>query len=89
MSDTPTIAQKGPYVVEVECGQIYFWCQCGFSNKQPFCDGSHKSTSFTPIKYEAKESKKIFFCGCKQSTRKPLCDGLTSHCKRILEAIAL
>ena len=75
MNDAPKIAQNSPYVVEVEYGQTYFWCQCGLSNKQPFCDGSHKSTSLKPIKYEAEESKKIFFCGCKQSARKPLCDG--------------
>ena len=75
MSGTPTIAQKSPYGVEVEGGKTYFWCQCGLSSKQPFCDGSHKPTSFRPIKYEAEESKKIFFCGCKQSIRKPLCDG--------------
>ena len=75
MRDTPVIAQGSPYAVEVEAGKTYFWCQCGLSIKQPFCDGTHKSTPFTPIKYEAEESKKIFFCGCKQSVRKPLCDG--------------
>lgn len=75
MSDTPTISQKKPYGIDVEAGKSYFWCQCGLSNKQPFCDGSHKSTSFTPVKYQAEESKKVFFCGCKHSKGKPLCDG--------------
>jgi CDGSH-type Zn-finger protein len=75
MNDTPTIAQKGPYIVKVECGKTYLWCQCGLSNKQPFCDDSHGSTLFKPIKYKAEESKKVFFCGCKRSARKPFCDG--------------
>jgi CDGSH-type Zn-finger protein len=75
MSDTPTISQKSPYGIEVVAGKSYFWCQCGLSSKQPFCDGSHKSTSFTPVKYQAEASGKIFFCGCKHSKNKPLCDG--------------
>ncbi|MCB1337351.1 MAG: CDGSH iron-sulfur domain-containing protein [Maritimibacter sp.] len=75
MSDEPIIAQKGPYPVEVEAGKNYFWCQCGRSKNQPFCDGSHKETDITPMKYTAEETKKIFFCGCKQSANKPFCDG--------------
>lgn len=75
MNDTPVIAQRSPIAVEVEMGKTYFWCQCGLSSKQPFCDGSHKSTAFTPIRYHAEESKKVFFCGCKHTSRKPLCDG--------------
>ena len=75
MNDTPVIAQRSPIAVEVEAGKTYFWCQCGLSNKQPFCDGSHKSTAFTPIRYQAEESKKVFFCGCKHSKSQPLCDG--------------
>ncbi len=75
----PVIAQKSPYEVEVEEGKTYFWCACGKSAKQPFCDGSHQDTEFLPKKYEAQESKKIFFCGCKHSSTKPLCDG--SHNK--------
>ena len=57
MNDTPVIAQRSPIAVEVETGKTYFWCQCGLSSKQPFCDGSHKSTAFTPIRYYAEESK--------------------------------
>jgi CDGSH-type Zn-finger protein len=74
MSD-PTIAQKSPYGVEVEAGKAYFWCACGKSASQPFCDGSHKGSEFTPVKYEATESKKVFFCGCKHSGNGVLCDG--------------
>ncbi len=75
MSDAPIIAQKAPYPVEVEAGKTYFWCACGKSAKQPFCDGSHKVTSITPVKYTAEESKTVYFCGCKQSSKSPLCDG--------------
>ncbi|MGB5868564.1 MAG: CDGSH iron-sulfur domain-containing protein [Albidovulum sp.] len=75
MSGTPHIAQKTPYAVEVEAGKSYFWCACGKSQKQPFCDGSHKGTDFAPVKFEAPESKKIFFCGCKRTAGQPLCDG--------------
>jgi CDGSH-type Zn-finger protein len=75
MTDTPQIAQKGPFPVEVEEGKSYFWCACGRSKNQPFCDGSHKETSFSPVKYTAEASKKVFFCGCKHSANKPLCDG--------------
>ncbi len=69
------IAQEGPCIEKVEAGEKYWWCTCGLSTKQPFCDGSHKGTEFSPIKYIAAESKNIFFCGCKQTKKAPLCDG--------------
>jgi CDGSH-type Zn-finger protein len=75
MTEAPIIAQKAPYPTEVEAGKSYFWCACGRSNNQPFCDGSHKGTGLSPTKYEATESKRVFFCGCKQSAKSPLCDG--------------
>lgn len=78
MSDTPQIAQKAPFPVEVEEGKNYFWCSCGQSKNQPFCDGSHKGTEFSPVKYTAEASKKVFFCGCKHSSKQPLCDGAHS-----------
>lgn len=78
MSDEPTIAQKGPFPVEVIEGKSYFWCACGQSKRQPFCDGSHKGTGFEPIKYTADSSKKVFLCGCKHSAKAPLCDGTHS-----------
>jgi len=75
MTETPEIAQKGPFAVEVEEGKSYFWCACGRSKTQPFCDGSHKSTGLTPVKYTAEATKKVFFCGCKLSGKAPICDG--------------
>ncbi|MDF1720998.1 MAG: CDGSH iron-sulfur domain-containing protein [Minwuia sp.] len=71
----PVIVQKSPFSVEVEAGKNYFWCSCGQSSKQPFCDGSHKGSDFAPTKYEAEKDGKVFFCGCKKSARGALCDG--------------
>lgn len=71
----PEVAAKEPYSVNVEVGKKYFWCACGRSANQPFCDGSHAGTGFAPIKYEATKSRTVFFCGCKHSGNKPLCDG--------------
>lgn len=67
--------QMAPYAVECEQGKTYFWCACGRSSNQPFCDGSHKETGFVPVRYEAEESRKVFFCGCKKTGNAPLCDG--------------
>lgn len=64
-----------PYPVEVEEAKTYFWCACGLSNNQPFCDGSHKDTGFSPVRYDADKTGKVFFCGCKATGRPPLCDG--------------
>ena len=71
----PTIVQKAPYPVEVVAGKSYYWCACGKSAKQPFCDGSHADTEFLPIKFDATETRRLFFCGCKHSQKPPLCDG--------------
>ena len=69
-------AQKKPYKVKVEKDKTYFWCACGLSQKQPFCDGSHKKErKFKSLKYLATESKEVFFCGCKMTSHQPLCDG--------------
>jgi len=57
MTDTPQIAQKAPYKVDLEAGKSYFWCACGKSANQPFCDGSHKGGGFTPVKFTASETK--------------------------------
>jgi len=77
MSD-PKIAQKSPFVMEVEPGK-YAWCSCGLSTKQPYCDGSHKGTGLAPIIENVTEARKVAWCGCKRSGKAPFCDG--SHSK--------
>jgi CDGSH-type Zn-finger protein len=72
--DTPHIAQKANYPVELQPGK-YYWCACGLSQNQPYCDGSHKTTSFTPVEFEITEPKTVKLCGCKMSAKKPFCDG--------------
>jgi CDGSH-type Zn-finger protein len=74
----PVVAQKSPYAIDVEAGKTYFWCTCGLSAKQPFCDGKHKEAGMRPQKWEAPESKTVYFCGCKQTGNAPLCDGTHS-----------
>jgi CDGSH-type Zn-finger protein len=69
------VAQAAPYAVAVEAGKSYYWCACGQSKSQPFCDGSRKGSDFTPVKHEAKSSSTVYFCGCKQSKNGALCDG--------------
>ena len=69
------IAQKSPYQVDVVAGKKYFWCACGRSQSQPFCDGSHKDTGITPVPFEASRDKTVYFCGCKRTGNRPLCDG--------------
>ncbi|MBK8765022.1 MAG: CDGSH iron-sulfur domain-containing protein [Burkholderiaceae bacterium] len=75
MKPDTTIAQKSPFPVEVTAGKSYWWCACGRSAKQPFCDGSHKGSSVTPVEYKAEKDGKVWFCGCKQNANGPLCDG--------------
>lgn len=74
-----TMPQKAPYDVEVEAGKTYYWCKCGQSKNQPFCDGSHKDTEHEPVAFTAEESRTVFLCGCKQTANAPFCDG--SHSK--------
>ena len=68
-------AKNSPYPIEVVKDHTYFWCSCGLSENQPFCDGSHHRTELSPLEFVASESKTVYFCGCKQSATAPLCDG--------------
>lgn len=71
---TPKIAQKSPVVLDTKAGTYYF-CSCGHSSKQPFCDGSHKDTGFLPEKIVVENDKKIAWCACKHSDKGAICDG--------------
>jgi CDGSH iron-sulfur domain-containing protein 3 len=71
----PNIAQKAPYSAPVEAGKTYYWCSCGKSSKQPFCDGSHKGSEFSPLPYTAEKDGTAWFCGCKYTKNAPMCDG--------------
>ncbi|MBD1133693.1 CDGSH iron-sulfur domain-containing protein [Pelagibacterales bacterium SAG-MED48] len=73
-------AGNSAIAVEVEKGKSYYWCACGQSKNQPFCDDSHEGTEFNPVIYKAEETKKKFFCSCKQTDNQPFCDG--SHNKK-------
>jgi CDGSH iron-sulfur domain-containing protein 3 len=75
MSDEPVCAQKGPYQVELVEGRAYLWCTCGRSQKQPFCDGSHKLTNLAPLRFVASASGTVNLCGCKGTDDRPYCDG--------------
>ena len=69
------IARKEPIAVEVVEGQAYFWCSCGKSANQPFCDGSHEVTDLRPVRWKADETTTKYFCACKQTDNRPFCDG--------------
>ena len=75
MAEDPIVAQKGPYQVALEEGKVYFFCRCGRSKTQPFCDGAHKDTGIEPLRFVAEASCDANLCGCKQTDDEPFCDG--------------
>ncbi len=75
MAEERVVAQKGPYQIELTQGKAYFWCRCGRSQKQPFCDGAHKGTGIDPMRYVADKTGTVNVCGCKATDDEPFCDG--------------
>ena len=75
----PTIAARQPIGVELEAGKTYYFCSCGESARQPFCDGSHSGTDFSPQAFTTEKDGKAFLCQCKRTADSPFCDG--AHAK--------
>ena len=73
--DKPVIAGKAPAAVKIESGKEYYWCTCGRAKNQPFCDGSHKPTTLTPLPFRVGDSGEKYLCLCKQTNNPPYCDG--------------
>ena len=73
--EKPVISQKTPMAVDVKEGQTYYWCACGKSAAQPFCDGAHKGTAFQPLAFTAEKDETVYFCACKHTKKPPFCDG--------------
>ena len=69
------IAKRLPYKVDLVAGETVYWCSCGVSKNQPFCDGSHQGTDHEPVAFTADESGPAFLCGCKHTQNEPMCDG--------------
>jgi CDGSH-type Zn-finger protein len=79
MNATPEIGGRRPIAVDVKAGQSYWWCACGRSKSQPFCDGSHKGSGFSPLEFKPTQDEEAWFCACKRTAGRPMCDG--SHKK--------
>lgn len=75
----PIVANNQPVSVQLEEGKEYYFCACGRSSNQPFCDGSHKGTGISPLPFKAARSGEAWLCACKQTKTPPYCDG--SHKK--------
>jgi CDGSH iron-sulfur domain-containing protein 3 len=71
----PNIAQKGPIPVELEARKTIYWCGCGQSANQPYCDGSHAGSEFGPLPYTPTKTGTHYLCACKRTGKAPLCDG--------------
>lgn len=77
--DTPTRAGDAPIKCDLETDKNYFWCSCGLSKNQPYCDGSHKTTNLTPKSFKVEKQDAYYLCTCKKTGNAPFCDG--SHNK--------
>ncbi len=78
MSEGAVVAAKSPFKVELKAGEKQFWCSCGRSARQPFCDGSHKGTGFMPVIFTPDKAGAAWLCACKRTGNRPYCDGTHS-----------
>lgn len=74
--DNPIIADNKPVKTPLEAGKTYRWCSCGRAKVQPFCDGSHKGTSFKPMPFTSNATTQKWICACKHTKTPPYCDGM-------------
>lgn len=79
MTGAPEVGGRQPIALDAKAGETYWWCACGRSKNQPFCDGSHATTAFTPVEWTADRDRRVLLCACKRTGKQPLCDG--SHGK--------
>ncbi len=77
--DKPIIAANTPAVVSLEAGKTYYYCACGRSADQPFCDGSHRDTDIKPVKFTPEKDHSAWICRCKQTRKPPYCNGAHRH----------
>ncbi len=75
MMTAPVVAARQPAEVTLDAGKSYAWCACGLSEKQPFCDGSHKVTEFKPVVFKQESGQQAWLCQCKNTKNRPFCDG--------------
>ncbi len=67
--------QKMPIQVDLKKGEKYYWCTCGKTADEPFCDGSHSGSEFLPLEFSVEKDRKAFLCTCKETKKPPFCDG--------------
>ena len=73
--EKPTRAGDAPKMETLEEGKTYYWCSCGKSTNQPWCNGAHRGSAFNPLAFEAKASRPAAICTCKLTKTPPYCDG--------------